>query len=167
MAFVRAKKAPTYQSRARAEPRRWDRRYGPKGARGHRADVYYQLVESYRDGGKIRQRVLLHMGQFPTVDEYVGFWTKNRAVNLKGAEDWKRTRPGLLGRYIRPDSQMAVRCAVKAQQAADRLQYVEKLRAAGRIPTHSVLPVAYVEQKARRQQALRDLEARRQRQPGA
>lgn len=28
---------------------------------------YYQLVESYRENGKVRQRMLEHLGEYPTV----------------------------------------------------------------------------------------------------
>ena len=31
----------------------------------------YQLVESYRDGWKVRQRVIAHPGRYPTVEEYL------------------------------------------------------------------------------------------------
>jgi hypothetical protein len=29
---------------------------------------YYQLVESYRENGKVRQRMLVHLGEYPTVE---------------------------------------------------------------------------------------------------
>lgn len=35
---------------------------------------YYQLVEGYRVEGKVRQRVLLHLGQYATVDEALAGW---------------------------------------------------------------------------------------------
>ncbi len=35
---------------------------------------YHQLVESYRDGGRVRQRVLLHLGEIATVDEALRVW---------------------------------------------------------------------------------------------
>ncbi len=31
--------------------------------------TYYQVVETYRDGDKVRQRVLVHIGEYPTVEE--------------------------------------------------------------------------------------------------
>ena len=30
---------------------------------------YYQLVESYRENGKVRQRTLAHLGEYLTVEE--------------------------------------------------------------------------------------------------
>lgn len=37
---------------------------------------YYQVVESRRIDGKPRQRVLLHLGQHPTVDHALQGWPK-------------------------------------------------------------------------------------------
>jgi len=37
---------------------------------------YYQLVESRRVDGKPRQRVLVHLGRYPTVDAALKGWTK-------------------------------------------------------------------------------------------
>jgi hypothetical protein len=40
---------------------------GRKGGREYR---YYQLVEGYRDeDGKVRQRVLKHLGRFDSIEE--------------------------------------------------------------------------------------------------
>jgi hypothetical protein len=33
--------------------------------------TYYQLVETYRKDGKVRQRVLWHMGQDATIEEHL------------------------------------------------------------------------------------------------
>jgi hypothetical protein len=30
---------------------------------------YFQLVEAYREGDKVRQRVIAHLGKFPTIDD--------------------------------------------------------------------------------------------------
>ena len=37
---------------------------------------YYQLVESHRVGGQPRQKVLVHLGTHPTVDEALREWPK-------------------------------------------------------------------------------------------
>jgi hypothetical protein len=39
-----------------------------KGTDSERKASYYQLVESRRIGGKPRQKVLTHLGQYPSVD---------------------------------------------------------------------------------------------------
>ena len=37
---------------------------------------YYQLVESRRVDGKPRQKVLIHLGSYPTVDEALKAWPR-------------------------------------------------------------------------------------------
>ena len=37
---------------------------------------YYQLVESRRIEGKPRQKVLVHLGHYPTVDEALKAWPR-------------------------------------------------------------------------------------------
>lgn len=49
---------------------------------------YYQLVENYREDGKVRQRMLVHLGPYPTVEAAI-------EAHEQGAE-YKR---GLAGEY--------------------------------------------------------------------
>ncbi len=35
---------------------------------------YHQLVESYREGGRVRQRVLVHLGDIPRVEDALRVW---------------------------------------------------------------------------------------------
>jgi len=35
---------------------------------------YYQLVRSYREGGKVRQQVLVHLGEHPTPEGALDAW---------------------------------------------------------------------------------------------
>jgi hypothetical protein len=37
---------------------------------------YHYLVQSFRDGGKVRQRVLVYLGQFPTVRKAYNHWKR-------------------------------------------------------------------------------------------
>ena len=37
---------------------------------------YYQLVESRRVDGKPRQKVLIHLGKYPTADEAIKAWPR-------------------------------------------------------------------------------------------
>ncbi len=39
--------------------------------------AYYQLVESRRVDGKPRQKVVLHLGGYPTVDEALKGWPRD------------------------------------------------------------------------------------------
>lgn len=41
-----------------------------------RGGEYYQLVESHRVEGEPRQRVLIHLGRHPTVDDALREWPK-------------------------------------------------------------------------------------------
>ncbi len=52
---------------------------------------YYQLVEAYRDGGKVRQRILVHLGKYPTVDEYLA-GTREEIARLRGLAEAQRQK---------------------------------------------------------------------------
>ena len=39
-----------------------------------RGKHYLQIVESYRVDGKVRQRMLLHVGDYPCIEAAVGSW---------------------------------------------------------------------------------------------
>src|SRR5829696_1425926 len=41
-----------------------------KRVNGHE---YYQVVENYRENGKVRQRMLEHLGKYPTVEEAIEY----------------------------------------------------------------------------------------------
>jgi hypothetical protein len=40
---------------------------------------YFQLVESYRDEGTVKKRVLVHLGQHETVEEALNDWPQEIA----------------------------------------------------------------------------------------
>src|SRR4051794_4765009 len=40
----------------------------------------YQVVENYRDGGRVRQRVLLHLQQYPTLEAAAAEWPAELAA---------------------------------------------------------------------------------------
>lgn len=46
--------------------------------------VSYQLVEAYREGGRAQHRVLLHLGEYLSLDEALNFG----AANLRKQEAW-------------------------------------------------------------------------------
>jgi hypothetical protein len=35
---------------------------------------YFQLVRSYREGGKVKQEVLVHLGRYETTDDALAAW---------------------------------------------------------------------------------------------
>ena len=35
---------------------------------------YFQLVRSYREGGKVKQEVLVHLGEHPTIEAALDAW---------------------------------------------------------------------------------------------
>jgi hypothetical protein len=41
--------------------------------------AYFQLVESYRDEGTVKKRVLVHLGQHETVEEVLNEWPEEIA----------------------------------------------------------------------------------------
>ena len=71
---------------------------------------YYQVVESYRENGKVRQRMLVHLGEYPTVEAAI--------------EGFSR----LLKRY-REDSDFHRTCAQNLYR-----NYARSLPRLGRIP---------------------------------
>jgi hypothetical protein len=49
---------------------------------------YYQLVESQRVEGKPRQKVLVHLGKYPTVEEALREWPKKiRSLRDRAAKE--------------------------------------------------------------------------------
>lgn len=55
--------------------------------------VYYQLVEGRRENGRVRQRVLLHLGKHPTVYEAAkAWWAELRKARADAAlyERWEK-----------------------------------------------------------------------------
>ncbi len=65
---------------------------------------YYQLVEGYRDNGKVRQRVLAHLGRHETPEAALSYWQGC-------AEEWRQEARDLLGgaRLIRERAVRPVR----------------------------------------------------------
>jgi hypothetical protein len=82
MAYVRAKKIKRTSRKRRS------------GADSHPADqetyTYYQLVEGYREDGKVRQRVLAHLGRFSTPEEALEYWRRLRDAYAQRAAEHRR-----------------------------------------------------------------------------
>lgn len=74
MAFVRDK------NKNKPKKRKWSREV-PSPA--------YQLVESIRVDGRPRQKVLVHLGRFPTVDKALEAWPKEVEWHRRFAADYR------------------------------------------------------------------------------
>jgi hypothetical protein len=51
---------------------------------------YYQLVEGYREDGRVKQRVLAHLGDIPTVEGALRDWPERIDAFRKAAEENRR-----------------------------------------------------------------------------
>jgi hypothetical protein len=81
MAYVRTKRVP-----------------GPAG----KTYTYYQLVEGYRDKGKVRQRVLCHLGRHPTPEEALTHWDRRANYERQHGRDELRAAQVIRDDAIRP-----------------------------------------------------------------
>jgi len=91
---------------------------------------YYQLVESRRIDGKPRQKVLVHLGRHPTVDEALKEWPKEarhlRRVAAKERKTAESLGEGATDTGLYRDS---MRRADSADKRADALEAnLEKLK---------------------------------------
>jgi hypothetical protein len=91
---------------------------------------YYQLVESYLVDGKPRQRVLLHLGRYPTVEAALEGWPKE----VEGLRRYAHQRRDKAEQLTKDSSSQSVadatlRRAQKAESlAGDIAGKVKKLR---------------------------------------
>lgn len=60
------------------------------------AGCWYRLVEERREGGPVRRKVLLELGDLPTVDEALGAWARLAAYHRRRATDF-REGAGFIG----------------------------------------------------------------------
>jgi hypothetical protein len=86
MAFVRAKRHKVGAIRGG--------RLRPQNARGE-ARTYYQLVETRREAGKVRQHVLAYLGPYPTLEEAIA-GTRDQLARIQTLAERSRTRAGEL-----------------------------------------------------------------------
>ena len=99
---------------------------------------YYQLVESRSVAGKPRQRVLLHLGRYPTVDAALEGWPKE----VEGLRRFAGQRREKADRFEKErSSEQTVEATVgrarKAENLADdiatKLKKLQELREQGKI----------------------------------
>ena len=59
----------------------------------------YQVIETYREGGKVKQRVLANLGRFPTVEEALDHCRNSLADAERGLARREQRGPRGGGRY--------------------------------------------------------------------
>lgn len=94
---------------------------------------YFQLVESHRVGGKPRQRVLLHLGNHPTLDDALEGWAEEmEKLRALARQERERAQEGSAPPSMSRD---ALKRAARAEKRADRLEAnlnrAQELREAG------------------------------------
>ena len=94
---------------------------------------YYQLVESRSVAGKPRQRVLLHLGRYPTIEAALEGWPKE-VEGLRRFAGQRREKADRLAkeRSLEPTVKATVERARKAENLADdiatKLKKLQELR---------------------------------------
>jgi hypothetical protein len=69
---------------------------------------YHQLVESYREDGKVRQRVLVHLGEYPTVDAALEGLPERIALSRRVLPRYpKRIQPGMERRVLSQETRLS------------------------------------------------------------
>jgi hypothetical protein len=126
--FIRRKRMPAYTPRPVPHGYVADRRYGHQQARA--ADptgFYYQLVESYRDGGRVRQRLRLHLGRHASLEAYRAHWTQRRDFDLQVAEQCRHPRKLFTGEVVGPNPRLVAYFEQSAARAAAKLAALDAL----------------------------------------
>lgn len=85
-------------------------------------NAYHQLVESRRVDGKPRQKVVMHLGGYPTVDEALEDWP--RAIRQMRSEAARNER-------FDPEGSERLRSAADGAKA--KLDRLKGLRSAGEV----------------------------------
>ncbi len=60
----------------------------------------YQVIETYREGGKVKQRVLANLGRFPTVGKALDHCRESLASSERGLARQEQRGPRGGGRYV-------------------------------------------------------------------
>lgn len=99
-----------------------------------RGRTYHQLVESYRSDGQPRQRVLLHLGRYETVDAALEGWPKDIQRLRRRAEAARRADPSppLPGMEKRP-SEGPERLERRADDLEENLKKLKEFRKRGEV----------------------------------
>jgi hypothetical protein len=102
-----------------------------------RGSDYYQLVESHRVEGKPRQKVLVHLGSHPTVDDALREWPKeirglrHLVREARALGEYSR-KTGLSVGWARENTQRAASAEKRANKLEANLKKLRELRKHGR-----------------------------------
>jgi hypothetical protein len=92
---------------------------------------YHQLVESRRVGGEPRQKVLVHLGQHPSVDAALEGWPKEiRSLRRRASRERKKAAR-LEGGSARAATERAEASEKRASELKSSLRRLRRLRKQG------------------------------------
>ena len=81
----------------------------------------YQVIETYREGGKVKQRVLANLGCNPTPQEALSEFRKELRITREVMEDLQLKR-GTLGRSFKRNFEKWSRVYARQQNTVDKLE---------------------------------------------
>ena len=84
----------------------------------------YQLMESYRDGGKVRHRVLANLGRYPTIDEALHAFRERVARREGSMALYERGYNNAGRRLTEEDHQHALAQLARARAELARIEAV-------------------------------------------
>jgi hypothetical protein len=90
-----------------------------------RQGEYLQIVENYREGGKVRQRLVLYVGHYRSIAEALGSMPRNLAALRRRATAAERTAGQLPENHDAQDRARALR--EEAEHFAQRLETLRRL----------------------------------------
>lgn len=99
---------------------------------------YYQLVENRWMGGKPRQRVLLHLGRYATVEAALAGWPKEveglrRFASQRRDKAERLKMEGAAGRAAAPTLERARKAEKLAEEIAAKLEKLHDLKHQGKV----------------------------------
>ncbi len=97
--------------------------------------TYYQLAESYRpEGGSPRQRVLLHLGNYSTVEEALKRWPEDIERLRQRAQEARKKEPAPpLPGLERPSYTSPERIERRAEALEAKLKRLREFRDCGEV----------------------------------
>jgi hypothetical protein len=106
---------------------------------------YHQLVESRRVGGEPRQKVLLHLGEHPTVEDALKGWTREIKKLRRDADKERERAPESLSTgwgmktYYRDRHKRADSFDRQADELEEKLARLREFKVSGVVPSEGQL----------------------------